>query len=104
MVSDAARRKDPFAAPLYASPADLARVCPAFIVTAECDVLRDDGELYAKRLMEVGVNVTAQRFMGTLHNFPIIDALKDSGPAIAATFSIGNALRAALHHVGSDEE
>jgi acetyl esterase len=42
---------------------------PAVIVTAEHDVLRDEGELYATQLMKVGVPVVSQRFAGQMHGF-----------------------------------
>lgn len=57
---------------------------PTLIITAEHDLLRDDGEDYARTLMAAGANVSAQRYIGTIHGFPIIDALADSSPARAA--------------------
>jgi acetyl esterase len=96
-VPDEAMRSQPTASPLQASLAELSQVAPAVIVTAECDVLRDDGELYAHRLAEAGVEVTAMRLLGTIHNFPVIDDLQGSGPAISALRVVGNALRTALH-------
>lgn len=96
-VEEPAQRSNPLVSPLRASATDLTRVAPALIVTAECDVLRDEAEHYARRLMESGVPTTAFRSLGTLHNFAVIDDLKDSGPSIAATHTIGEALRSALH-------
>lgn len=96
-VPDAAMRSQLTASPLRASLAELLRVAPAVIVTAECDVLCDDGELYARRLAEAGVAVTAMRLLGTIHNFPVIDDLQRSGPTIAALRVVGDALRMALH-------
>jgi acetyl esterase len=92
-----AQRPDPLVSPLQAPSAELARLPPAFIVTAECDILRDEGEHYAKRLMQAGVAVTATRYLGTLHNFLVIDDLQDSGPASSALLAMGNALQLALH-------
>jgi acetyl esterase/lipase len=91
------QRSDPLVSPLQARSAELARVAPAFIITAECDILRDEGEQYATRLMQAGVAVTASRYLGTLHNFPVIDDLQNSGPASAALHSLGRALQIALH-------
>lgn len=96
-LPDAALRPRPMASPLQAPLVDLSRVAPAVIVTAECDVLRDDGEWYAHRLIEAGVAVTAMRLLGTIHNFPVIDDLQGSGPTISALRVVGDALRAALH-------
>ena len=62
-----AGRLHPEAAPLRAP--DVARLPPAVIVTAEHDVLRDEGELYATRLMKSGVPVRLRRFDGQMHGF-----------------------------------
>jgi acetyl esterase len=42
---------------------------PALIITAECDAVRDDGEAYAVRLAEAGVETTSVRYLGMLHTF-----------------------------------
>ncbi len=83
--------------PLQASPAELARVAPAWIVTAGCDLLRDEAEQYGERLIAAGNAATVLRCEGTIHNFLIIDDLQESGPAVAATAALGQALWNALH-------
>ena len=54
-------------------------------ITAEADVLRDEGEAYAARLRAAGVPVTAARYQGIIHDFVMLDALRDTHAATAAT-------------------
>ncbi len=63
------------ASPLRASVAQLQGLPPALIITAEADVLRDEGEAYANKLRQAGVRVTAVRFQGTIHDFVMLNAL-----------------------------
>ena len=64
---DPESRLHPDAAPLRS--ANFADLPPAVILTAEHDVLRDEGELYATRLLKAGVPVRHQRFAGQMHGF-----------------------------------
>lgn len=61
----------------YVSPvaADLSGAPPAVVVTAECDPLHDDGEVYARRLADAGVDCWHRSYPGTFHGFATISAL-----------------------------
>ncbi|MDF2679404.1 MAG: esterase [Brevibacillus sp.] len=59
--------KNPYVAPLLAK--DVSNVPPAFVITAENDVLRDEGLAYAKRLQEAGVRVESVCEEGLVHGY-----------------------------------
>jgi acetyl esterase len=66
-VPDASRRTSPDASPLRGQ--NLSDLPPAVVITAEHDVLRDEGEAYVDRLREAGVEVRHRRFAGQMHGF-----------------------------------
>ncbi len=66
---------DPRVSPLFAPRDRLAEACPALILVAEYDPLRDEGEAYASRLAEAGVGVELVRFDGQTHGFLTMGAV-----------------------------
>jgi acetyl esterase len=87
---------EPTACPLQATLDQLRDMPPALVITGECDVLRDEGEAYARKLTEAGVAVTATRYLGAIHGFMGINALADTPAARAATAQVNAMLRDVL--------
>ena len=95
-LPDIAQRSDKSASPLRATTAELAGLPSATVMTAEADVVRDEGEAYAGKLREAGVPVTAVRYLGTIHDFMLLNALRETNAARAATAHAIDTLRTAL--------
>lgn len=83
-LPDKSRKDEIYVSPLKASLDDLKGLPPTLIITDENDVLRDEGEAYAKRLDEAGVDVANVRMNGTIHDFMMLNALSNTAPAKAA--------------------
>ncbi|WP_189599953.1 alpha/beta hydrolase [Streptomyces lateritius] len=96
-TTDEAERAQITASPLRATTGQLTGLPPALVITAEADVLRDEGEAYADKLREAGVPVTAVRFQGVIHDFVMLNALRETHAAEAAITLAGSTLRKALH-------
>ncbi|MEU8194945.1 alpha/beta hydrolase [Microbispora amethystogenes] len=96
-TTDPAQRAEITASPLRATLEDLAGLPPAFVVVDECDVLRDEGEAYARKLVQAGVPTTGVRYNGTLHDFMMLNPLRDTHAARAATAQAVTVLRTALN-------
>ena len=68
----------------------------ALVITAENDVLRDEAEAYARRLWKAGVRVTSTRYLGTIHDFVMLNAIADTPAARGAIAQANGSLRSAL--------
>lgn len=78
---DVSARKKHTISPLRATTEQLRGLPPALVITDENDVLRDEGEAYAHKLMEAGVDVTSIRFLGTHHDFVLLNAIRNTPAA-----------------------
>lgn len=90
-TTDPQQRREIYASPLQAAPQQLQGLPPALVQTAEKDVLRDEGEAYARKLDAAGVDVVATRYNGMIHDFGLLNALS----GLPAT-------RAALHQAAEE--
>jgi acetyl esterase/lipase len=95
-TTDEGQRAEITASPLRASLEELAGLPPALIITAEADVLRDEGEAYANKLRSAGVPVTAVRYLGIIHDFVMLNALRETHAAASAIELATGTLRRAL--------
>jgi len=89
-------RAEVIAAPLNATIDQLRGLPEALLITAELDVLRDEGESYARKLQEACVRTTCTRYIGTIHDFVMLNALADTPAARGALGQAVAALRTAL--------
>jgi acetyl esterase len=89
-------RDEPTASPLKATNEQLAGLPPGLVITAENGVLRDEGEAYARRLMRAGVSVTAARYLVTIDDFVMLNAITKSPATRAAIAQANDALRKAF--------
>ncbi|RZU45960.1 acetyl esterase/lipase [Streptomyces sp. BK022] len=96
-TSDPSQRSEKYAAPLQASLEELKGLPPTLVITDEADVLRDEGEEYANKLREAGNDVTSVRVAGMVHDFLLLDSLRDTRAANIARKIAIDFLGSALH-------
>ncbi|MFF2776145.1 alpha/beta hydrolase [Streptomyces sp. NPDC058052] len=96
-TTDPAERRQHYASPLRSTLEQLRGLPTTLVITDEADVLRDEGEMYANKLREAGVDVTSVRVAGMVHDFLLLDSLRDTRAANVARRLAVTALHDALH-------
>src|SRR5262249_30421952 len=98
-VPDEKARNNPYVSPLRASNDELKGLPPALVITAENDPLRDEGEAYATKLKNAGVEVTAGRYNGMIHDFVLLNAIRHVPEVMNAIKQVNEGIR---HHLMAD--
>jgi acetyl esterase/lipase len=95
-LPDRERRYEVTASPLRATLDELAGLPETLVIVDESDVLRDEGEAYARRLAAAGVRTTSLRVNGTCHDFMVLNPLRGTAATTAAVELAVHVLRKAL--------
>lgn len=93
---DQKTRDNPYVSPLRATEKELNGLPPALVITAENDPLRDEGEEYGRKLMDAGVAVTSTRYNGMIHDFVLLNAIRDTAAVETALTQASDGIRDAL--------
>jgi acetyl esterase len=95
-LPEADRRGEITASPLRASVEQLSGLPETFLIVDENDVLRDEGEAYSRKLNAAGVRTTSVRYNGTIHDFMMLNPVRETAAATAAVEQAIHVLRKAL--------
>ena len=95
-TSDPNERAEIYASPLRAMTEELRGLPPALILTAGNDVLRDEGEEYARKLDVAGVDVIAVRYSGMIHDWGLLNPISDVPATRASLLQVGEELKRRL--------
>jgi acetyl esterase len=95
-LPDHQKRAEVTASPLRASIDELTGLPETFLIVDENDVLRDEGEAYGRKLTEAGVRTTSVRYNGTIHDFMMLNPLRETAAVTAAIEQAIHILRKAL--------
>src|SRR4051812_602789 len=95
-TTDPGQRGEITASPNQATTEQLAGLPPTLLLVDEVDPLRDEGEAYAAKLRLAGVDVTTVRYDGVVHDFMLLDAMRDAHATRAAIAQAVDFLRHAL--------
>ncbi len=89
-------RNNKYISPLHATVDELKGLPSTLIITDENDVLCDEGEAYARKLDDAGVDVVNVRINGTFHDFLMLNALSETEPVKGAMKMICSVLKSEL--------
>ncbi|WP_351226811.1 alpha/beta hydrolase [Streptomyces sp. NPDC002133] len=95
-TTDPAQRAETTASPLRASLEELEGLPPALVIVDEDNVLRDEGEAYARKLTQAGVPTTSLRYYGILHDSMVLDPLRPTQAITAVMEQAIHTLRTVL--------
>jgi acetyl esterase len=95
-TTDPAQRAEIYASPLQATTEQLKGLPPALVQVAENDVLRDEGEAYARKRDAAGVDVTYVRYDGLIHDFGLLNALSEVPAVRSALLQASEELKTRL--------
>jgi acetyl esterase len=95
-IPDQNQRNEIYASPLKASLDELKGLPPTLVQTAENDVLRDEGEAYARKLNEAGVSVSLVRYQGMIHDYGLLNPLATIPGVQSALLHAASELKKAL--------
>lgn len=98
-LPDKSLTSDPHVSPLHAGEEVFSQFPPTLIVTCEYDVLRDEGEQFAALLTRAGVDVTAVRWLGSLHSFLVTESLSSSVSAQTCIDMVAQHIRRAFEGI-----
>ncbi|HEU4996332.1 MAG TPA: alpha/beta hydrolase [Gemmatimonadaceae bacterium] len=93
---DESTRDNPYVSPLRATREKLQGLPPVLVITAENDPLRDEGEAYAQKLDNAGVSVVATRYNGMIHDFVLLNGIRNVAGVQAALDQASHGIREAL--------
>lgn len=95
-ITNTAQRKEIYASPLEASADQLKGLPSTLVQTAENDVLRDEGEAYARKMDNAGVPVTLMRIQGMIHDYGLLNPLANVPAVQSALRAAATELKKAL--------